>query len=86
MKRRRKKMVKIITEFAIKLSLTYGSLIGTVLVGAGIFYLFMQNDATGAIGLCTVGSSLILGRSLVDKMPNGAGGCAQKPVPRKVGK
>jgi uncharacterized membrane protein len=79
-------MAKIITEFAIKITINYGCIIGTVLVLAGIYYLFAKNEAVGAASICTIGSSLILGRSLVDKMPNGAGGGAQKPIPRKPGK
>lgn len=59
-------MAKMVVEFVLKITLTYGSLIGTLIVMAGIGHLFFSADGGTSVAMVTVGAGLILGRAVAD--------------------
>lgn len=54
-------------NIAIKITITFSMLIGTIGFFAGITYLFLKSDPTGAAWIMTVSGGLILGRLAFDK-------------------
>jgi hypothetical protein len=77
-------MTKIIYDCIVRITLTYGSIIGTGVVIAGIAHLFMSHDAMGASAVIGVGMAAIVGRSALEKLKPGdmGGGIpTQKPKP-----
>jgi len=66
-------MAKMIFEVVVKFTLTYSCFIGTIVIGAGITYLFMFRDVPGGCGLCSIGGAMVVGRSAIDKF-KGLGG------------
>lgn len=64
-------MAKIIADVVIKIVITYGSIIGTLIVIAGIVHLFCAKDGGTSIGIVTVGATLVFGRSLTEVIGSG---------------
>lgn len=74
-------MAKMITEIAVRFTITYGGFVGTMIAIAGITYMFMFRDVAGGCGLCSIGGAMVVGRSALDKFKglapdpsNGIGG------------
>jgi hypothetical protein len=72
-------MAKIIYSITMNLTLTYGSIVGTALCIVGVVYLFLNKEVSGALGMVATGSTLILGRSMLEKYAPGERGGA-KPI------
>jgi hypothetical protein len=59
-------------NISFKLTINYGTIIGTAIVLAGIVHLFISKDATGATAFVTVGVGAILGRTWLQQRCNHA--------------
>lgn len=82
-------MAKVIYDLVVRITVTYGSIVGTILALAGVVYLFIYHDATGAIGMATIGGSMVVGRSALEKFKAGDSGgskleVTQTPKPKKI--
>ena len=78
-------MTKIIYDLVVRITLTYGSIIGTGVVIAGIVYLFLSKDAMGASAIIGVGMAAIVGRSALEKLkPGDMGGGIPKQTPKPI--
>jgi len=57
-------------NISLKLTINYGTIIGTIVVVAGILHLFMSRDATGAAAIIGLGLGAVLGRTWLQKYEN----------------
>jgi len=58
--------------FSVKISIRYGTIIGTIIVLAGIVHLFISQDALGAASVIAIGIGAILGRAWMQQRCNHA--------------
>ena len=78
-------MARMIYDFTCRITLTYGSIVGTALCIVGVVHLFTTKDATGALGMATIGSGLIIGRSALEKFkPGDCGGGIPTQTPKAI--
>ena len=80
-------MAKIVYDLVLRITLTYGSIVGTGVIIAGIVYLFLIKDAIGASAVLGIGGAMVVGRSALEKLrPGDMGGGipSQQPKPKKA--
>ena len=74
-------MAKVVYDLVLKITLTYGSIVGTGVIITGLVYLFITRDGASSIGIVTVGAGLVIGRSALEKFKMGeCGGGSPKPI------